>query len=81
MIYYKIKIQHKIFQVKRLSYTVPLFKVLHDGGSIEIYRNHISGNWSTLFRSNSKDRISAGKIGPDIENFYKNLAPAPKVLF
>jgi|GEM_PF-1901123 len=71
MIYYKIEIQGKIFQVKRLSLTVPLFKVMHLGGFMEIYKNPLSGSWSTLFTSELHTDILAFQIGPEIENYYR----------
>lgn len=71
MIYYTIEIEGIIFQVKRLSLTVPLFKVMHHDGFMEIYKNPSSGNWTTLFCSSSCKDILAFKIGPEIENYYR----------
>ncbi len=73
MNYYKIETHTAILQVKRLSLTLPLFKVIHSGGSMEIYRNLASGDWSTLFRSNPSDQLSAFIIGPLIEQFYTRV--------
>jgi len=73
MIYYQIQVHQEILQVKRLSLTVPLFKILHAEGSMEIYRNKYSGHWSTLFRSNPNDNHSAPVMGPSIERFYSQI--------
>jgi hypothetical protein len=73
MTYYKIENDDGVLQVKRLSLTVPLFKVIHSEGSMEIYRNISSGDWSTLFRSNPADQVSAFTIGPLIEQFYTQI--------
>ena len=73
MIYYQIQIHQEILQVKRLSLTVPLFKILHNEGSMEIYWNKFSGHWCTLFRSNPNDIHQAPAMGPDIERFYSHI--------
>jgi len=70
MIYYKISLYGENFQVKRLSPNIPLFRVVHKKGILEIYKNRSSGKWSVLFRSNPDDLISASFIGPEIENSY-----------
>lgn len=72
MIYYKIEIDCQLMNVKRLSLAVPLFKVLHKLGAVEIYNNPVSGKWSTLYRSNPKDNLSAEIIGPQIRQFYQS---------
>lgn len=72
MAYYKVEIDSEIFSVKRLSLAFPLFKVAHKRGLIEIYNNPVSGKWSTLFRSNPNDTVSAEKIGPKISAFYQS---------
>lgn len=73
MTYYKIENEAMLLQVKKLSLTLPLFKVIHSGGSMEIYRNLTSGDWSTLFRSNPADQLPAFIIGPLIEQFYMQV--------
>ncbi|MET4140596.1 hypothetical protein [Pedobacter sp. UYP1] len=70
MIYYKMSLYGENFQVKRLSPNIPLFRVVHRRGILEIYKNRSSGKWSVLFRSNPDDLISASFIGPEIENLY-----------
>lgn len=72
MIYYKIKIDCELISVKRLSLNIPLFRVLHTNGAVEIYNNPVSGKWYTLFRSNPKDTLSAEYIGPKIKLFYQS---------
>lgn len=71
MIYYKIEIEGHIFQVKRLSLTVPLFKVMHLDGFMEIYKNPSSGDLTTLFNSGSCKDIIPYQIGPEIEQYYR----------
>jgi len=71
MSYYKIEIEGIIFQVKRLSLTVPLFKVMHHDGFMEIYKNPSSGTWTTLFNSSTTNDTKAFQIGPEIENYYR----------
>lgn len=73
MTYYRIETHAAVLQVQKLSLTLPLFKVIHSEGSMEIYRNLTSGNWSTLFRSNPADQLSAFIIGPLIEQFYMQV--------
>lgn len=70
MTYYTVEIDSEIFSVKRLSLAIPLFKVSHKRGFIEIYNNPVTGKWSTLFRSNPNVKISAEIIGPKIWQFY-----------
>ncbi|MBB5622611.1 hypothetical protein HDE69_003689 [Pedobacter cryoconitis] len=70
MIYYKISLYGENFQVKRLSPNIPLFRVVHRRGILEIYKNRSSGKWSVLFRSNPDDLTLASLIGPEIENSY-----------
>lgn len=72
MIYYKIETDCQRIYVKRLSEHVPLFKVLHSHGAVEIYNNPVSEKWSILFRSNPKDTTSAETIGLKIKQFYQS---------
>jgi len=72
MIYYKIPVGFEIITVKRLSLTVGLFKIVHHNGTMEIYKNPLTGEWSVLSHSNPLENHSAPSIGPPIEAFYQD---------
>lgn len=72
MIYYKILAGFEIINVKRLSLTVGLFKVVHDYGSLEIYKNPVTEKWSILSHSNPLEKHSAWLMGQSIDALYED---------